>query len=106
MKRQTSAASIARSVSARIRPGRLVVGHLLEARGVDDGEAQRAEPAGALAQVAGHAGLVVDERQPPPDEAVEERRLADVGTADDGEGEGHAAGFRGSARPRPGVAFP
>ena len=91
MNRQTSAASTARSVSARIRPGRLASVDFLEPGGVDDGEAQRPQPPGALAQVAGHARLVVDQRQPPADQPVEQRRLADVGPADDGEREGHRA---------------
>jgi hypothetical protein len=52
-------------------PRQARVGHLLQPGGVDDGEAQRAQPPGALAQVAGHPRLVVDQRQPPPDQAVE-----------------------------------
>ena len=106
MNRQTSAASIARSVSARIRPGRLASVASSRPAVSIDGEAQRPEPPAALAQVARHPGLVVDQRQPPPDEAVEERRLADVRPADDGDGEGHGAqafrvppGRRGRARP-------
>ena len=33
--------------------------------------------------VAGHAGLRIDDREAPADDAVEERRLADVGAPDD-----------------------
>ncbi len=66
-----------------------VVGGILEAGGVDHGEAQVAQPRLAFAQVAGHARLVVDKGQPFAHEAVEERRFADVGSPDNGEGEGH-----------------
>ena len=44
---------------------------------------QVAEPRLALAAVPGHAGQVVDQRQAPPDQPVEQRRLADVRPADD-----------------------
>ena len=82
-------------------PRQARVGRLLEPRGVDHGEAQRPEPPRPLAQVAGDARLVVDQRQPPADQAVEQRRLADVRAADDGEGEGHRAAISGrDARPR------
>ena len=64
-----------------------VVGDLLEARRVDDGEAQVAEARLALAQVARDARPVVHEREPPPDEPVEQRGLADVRPSDDGERE-------------------
>ena len=41
----------------------------------------------ALAAIAGDAGQVVDQRQLPPDQPVEQRRLADIGPADDGDRE-------------------
>ena len=69
-----------------------VVGHLLQPGGVDHGERQVAQPRLALAQVAGHPGLIVDQRQPAADKAVEQRRLADIGAADDGKGKGHLSG--------------
>ena len=56
---------------------------LLEARRVDDGEGKVRDPALALAAIAGDARLVVDERQPPPNQPIEQRRLADVRPADD-----------------------
>ena len=43
----------------------------------------------ALAAVAGDARRVVDQRQPPADQPVEQRRLADIRPADDGDGEAH-----------------
>ena len=61
--------------------------------GVDDAEIEPDEVRVALAAVAGDAGGVVDERELLADEAVEERRLADVGTADDRDG--GKAGHRG-----------
>ena len=57
---------------------------LVEAGGVDGGEAEAAEPRVALAPVAGDARQVVDQRQPAADEPVEQRRLADIRPADDG----------------------
>ena len=67
-----------RGARALLQPGR-----------VDDGEAQIGELPLTLATVAGDAGPVVDQRQLLAGEPVEERRLADIGAADDGEGEGH-----------------
>ena len=90
MKRQTSAASTARSVSARIRPGRLSAVASSSPAVSTTVKRSAPEPPLALAQVARDPGLVVDQRQPPADQAVEQRRLADVGPADDGEGERHA----------------
>src|SRR5262249_52510492 len=45
--------------------------------------------------VAGDAGQIVDDRLPPPQQAVEQGRLADVGSADDGDGggEGHGRNY-------------
>ena len=40
----------------------------------------------ALAAITGHAGPIVDQRELLADEAVEQRRLADIGTADDSDG--------------------
>ena len=74
------------ALEARIR-------RLLEPGGVDHLKPQRPEPGIALAQVAGHPRLIVDQREPPPDEAVEKRRLAHIGAADDGKREGHQKTF-------------
>ena len=75
---------------------------LLQPRGVDDGEGEVAEAGLALAPVAGHARLVVDQRELAADEAVEQRRLADVGSADDGDfGQGaHLGACAGGLRAR------
>ena len=47
-------------------------GRVLEAGGIPDAKAQRAEASGALAAVAGDAGRGIDERRPPPDQPVEQ----------------------------------
>ena len=62
---------------------------LIEPRGIDDGEAQVAEPGLALAAVTGHARGVVDQRELLPDQTVEQGRLADIGPADDCKRIGH-----------------
>ena len=66
-----------------------VVRDLLQTRRVDHGKAHVEQPGVALAQVAGHAGLVIDQRQLAPDKAVEQGGLAHIGAAHDGEGETH-----------------
>ena len=62
---------------------------LLEAGRVDQPEAQIGDAALALAPVAGHPRQVVDQRQLPADQPVEQRRLADIGAPDDRNREGH-----------------
>ena len=69
--------------------GQRALGALVEAGGIDDGEFEIAEPPLALAAVAGDAGLVIDQRELLPDQPVEQRRLSDIGPADDGDREGH-----------------
>ena len=55
------------------------------AAGVDDGEGA-AVPGGVVGDpVAGHAGDVLDDRLAAADDPVDQRRLADVGAADDGQ---------------------
>jgi hypothetical protein len=66
-----------------------LVGGILQPGGVEHREAERADPPLALAQVAGDAGLIVDEREAPADEAVEQGGLAHVGAPHDGEAETH-----------------
>ena len=68
--------------------GEAVRRRFVEAGGIDGGEAQVAETRLALAAVAGDAGQIVDQRQPPADQPVEQRRLADIRPADDGDAEG------------------
>ncbi len=60
-----------------------------QARGVDDGEGEVAEVGGALAPVAGDARGVVDQREPPAGEPVEQRRFSDIRPADNRDGEAH-----------------
>ena len=62
---------------------------VLEARGVDDGEVEIAEPRLPLAPVARDARQVVDQSEPLADQPVEQRGLADVRPPDDGDGEAH-----------------
>ena len=57
----------------------------LPAGGVEQGEGEIAELRLLLAHVARHARRVVDDGAAPADQAVEQRRLADVGAADDGD---------------------
>ena len=47
------------------------------------------KPRVAFTPVAGDAGAVVDQCQPPSHQAVEQGRFADIGPADDGDGEIH-----------------
>ncbi len=65
------------------------LGALVEAGGVDDGEFEIARACLALAAVAGDAGLVIDQRELLPDQPVEQRRLSDIGPADDGNRKRH-----------------
>ena len=69
--------------------GERALGALVEAGGVDHGEFEIAEARIALAAVAGDAGLVIDQRELLPDQPVEQRRLSDIGPADDGNRKGH-----------------
>ena len=86
MNRATSASRTAASVCWRIRPGSAVRVLVLEPGGVDHPELEPEQARLALAAVAGHAGPVVDQRQPLADQPVEQGRFADVGPADDGDG--------------------
>ena len=65
----------------------------LEAGGVDQAERHAVEHRFGHAAVAGHAGRVMDDGDPPPGEAVEQAGLADIGPADDGDGEAASAHF-------------
>ena len=57
--------------------------------GVDQLERQRAQHRLGLAPVAGDARRVVDQREFPARQLVEERGFADIGPADNGDGERH-----------------
>ena len=63
---------------------------LLEARRVDEDRRLARDRSLRLAPVAREAGHGIHEREPPAGETVEQRRLADIGPADDGEGKRHA----------------
>ena len=67
--------------------GEAVGRRFVEAGRIDGGEAEVAEMGLAFAAVAGDAGEIVDQRQTPADQPVEERRLADIGAPDDGDAE-------------------
>ena len=69
--------------------GQAFARRLFEAGGVDDGEGEIAEMGGGFTPVAGNARGVVDEREPPAGKPVEQRRLADIRPADDGDGKAH-----------------
>jgi hypothetical protein len=66
-----------------------VVGHLFQTRRVDHGKAQVEQLGIAFAQIARHAGLVIDQRQFAPHKAVEKGRFAHIGAAHDSEGKAH-----------------
>jgi len=76
-----------------------VIGGILQPRRVDHRKAQIAQPRVALAQVAGHTGLVIDQRQALAHKAVEERGLAHIGAAHDGESERHGIRLRSGVKP-------
>ncbi len=61
-------------------------GFVLEAGGVDQPEIEAKQPRLGLAPVAGHPGLIVDQREALPDQPIEQGRFPDVGPADDRDG--------------------
>jgi hypothetical protein len=66
---------------------------VLEPRRIDHPKVEPEQLRLALAAVARHARPVVDQREALADEPVEQRRFADVGPADNGDGgQGHRAG--------------
>ena len=75
---------------------------ILESGGIDSGEDQVVQVRLALAAVAGDAGRIVDDRQLAADQPVEQRRLADIGTPDNGDGGefGHRRGLAEVAEKR------
>ena len=79
-------------------PGEGLRRRLLEACGVDGAKPEGADAGPALAPVPGHPGRRRDEGCAPADQPVEERRLADVGAAHDGDGEGHRRPQRSAIR--------
>ena len=79
-----------------------VVGIDLEAAGVDDHEPPAVPLGVAVQPVARRPRAVLDDRRARPDDAVEERALADVRPADDGDD--RAARRRGASPRRPAAA--
>ena len=67
------------------------VERLFQPGGVDHGEIEIAQMRRAEPPVAGHPGLIVDQRKLLADQPVEQGRFADIGPADDGDGQAHAA---------------
>jgi hypothetical protein len=65
------------------------LGALVEPRSVDDGEIEIVELGLAFAAVPRHARLVVDQRELLADQPIEQRRLSDIGPADNGNRERH-----------------
>ena len=57
---------------------------IFEAGGIDDGDFEIEEPCQPFAAITRDARRVVDQRQLATDEAVEERRFADIWATDDG----------------------
>ena len=81
----TASASVDRDLGLRGDPLGEAAGVGVPAAGVDDGE-RAAVPVGVVGHpVAGHAGHVLDDRLAAADDPVDQRRLADVGAADDGQ---------------------
>ena len=70
-------------------PGERGRRRLFEPGGVDHAEFEIGDAGLALAAVAGQPGRVVDQRQPAADQPVEQRRLADIGAAEDGDRKAH-----------------
>ena len=64
---------------------------MFQAGRIDHLEGKIAEPALPFPPIAGHARLIVDEREAAPNEAVEKGRFADIGPTDNGDGERHDA---------------
>ena len=62
-----------------------------DAAGIDDAKCVAAPVGFAVQAVAGDAGFVADDGAPRSDQAIEQRGLADVGPADDGDEWGRIA---------------
>ena len=95
---QTDIGHVDRTFGQTAHPAlKAVVGDIFQPCRVDHGKAQIENPGVAFAQVAGDAGLVIDQRHLAPDKAVEQGGFADVGTSDNGQGKAHHA-LRGLVR--------
>ena len=92
MKKIRSASWMAISVCARMRPCSVAAAASSKPAVSITSKSQVVELGGVDAAVAGDARRVVDERQLPAGQPIEQRRFADVGPADDGDFEAHVAG--------------
>jgi hypothetical protein len=77
-----------------------VLGHRVEAGGVDDQIVAVADATDTVVAVAGEAGLVGDERVAGARQAVEQGRLADIGPADQNDGGFHLLPYLSVLRTR------
>ena len=79
-----------------------------DAAGIDQHErAFRIEPAHAVVAVARHAGRIMHERIAAAGQRVEQRRLADIGTTDEGDEREHGeSGVAGEKTQRPRAGYP
>ncbi len=81
---------------------RLVFGAVkVESRGVDHGELAAAPVGDPVQAVAGQPGLGIDDGLAPAQDAVEQRGLADIGAADDGDDGARHRSIRPERRPQP-----
>ena len=97
----TASASADRDLGLGRDPLGQAAGVGVPAAGVDDGE-RAAVPVGVVGDpVAGHARHVLDDRLAAADDPVDQRRLADVGPADDGQ-DGNRPGHARPSVPRSG----
>ncbi len=74
-----------------------VLRHRFEPTRVDDQIGPVADPPPAIMSIAGQPGKIGDERGTRPRQAIEQRRLADIGAADENDGGKHGRGYGGSA---------
>ena len=87
---QDQVAVLQRRLGLFAHPGfEAVVGDVLIARGVDQGQVHVADVAIRVPAVAGHTRPIVDQRETLADETIEECRLAHIRAADDGDFESH-----------------
>ena len=76
-------------------PGKREWRSLLKSGRVDDPETEICDPPVAFAAITGYPGCIVDERQPPADQSIEERGLADIRSSENCDRKAH----RGATAP-------
>ena len=74
------------------------VGDILITGRIEDAEGQVGNATLGFAPIASDTGRVIDKRDLAADEAVEQRGLANIGTTDNGDGDGHGHQFRSGGR--------